>query len=64
MPARALETKIKNEAAHQLKNPKLRVKDIMEWSSGEIEARDGEVVVKLEALGVWVAVPEGCDKRG
>jgi hypothetical protein len=44
-------------------NSKLRLKDIQEWSSGEIEAHDGEVSVYVPDPGVYVAVKIECDKR-
>ena len=44
-------------------NPKLKMKDIQEWCSGEIEPHDGEVTVWIPDPGVWVAVKTENDKR-
>ena len=46
-----------------LKNPKLRVKDIMEWRTSKIEPQDGEVVVYVSDPGGYVAVKKEVDKR-
>lgn len=37
-------------------NNKLRLKDIMEWSTGEIVAREDETLYFLPDLKVWCAV--------
>ena len=44
-------------------NSKLRMKDIQEWSGGEITPHDGEVVLFVPDPGVYVAVKTECDKR-
>jgi hypothetical protein len=44
-------------------NPKLRLKDIQEWSTGEITPRAGEVAVFVPDPGVYVAVKTEYDKR-
>ena len=41
----------------------LRLKDLQEWSTGPIEPHDGEIVVRLEGMGVNAAVKVACDKR-
>ncbi len=46
-----------------LNNPKLKMKDIQEWSTGGIEAQDGEIVVRVPDPGVYVAVKAESDKR-
>jgi len=49
-----------------IKTPKLRVKDILEWSSDEEtvrkNARAGEQVVFCPQLGLWAAVPSALVK--
>lgn len=49
-----------------LKNPKLRLKDILEWSSSEKFVRGnlekGDVMIQLPR-GVWVAVAKASDHR-
>lgn len=44
-------------------NPKLRMKDIQEWSSGKIEAPDGEVSIYIDDPGVYVSIKIEHDKR-
>jgi hypothetical protein len=44
-------------------NPKLKKKDILEWSTSKIEAHDGEVVTYVPDPGVFVAVKKENDKR-
>jgi len=46
-----------------LNNRKLKKADIQEWSTGEIEPHDGEVVVRVPDPGVFVAVKKENDKR-
>lgn len=57
------ERAICDEARGVLKNPKLWVKDLMEWSTSAITAQEGEVALWLPTNGVWVAVKVECDKR-
>jgi len=63
MSLATLERKIVDAARRELRNPKLRRKDLMEWSTGEIEPQAGEIVLHLADLGVWVAIPAAADKR-
>jgi hypothetical protein len=58
-----LETAVLNEARVVLNNRKLRKKDIIEWSTGDVKAEDGEVVVRCPDIGVNVVVPKEHDKR-
>ena len=46
-----------------LNNRGLRMKNIMEWSTGEIREVRGEVRVWVANPGAWVAVKEKDDKR-
>lgn len=46
-----------------LKNSKLRVKDMQEWSTSEVTPQDGEIVVFVPDPGVYVAFKKECDKR-
>lgn len=61
MSMRSLESAICAEARTVLCNSKLRVKDMQEWSSGEIKPQDGEVVIKCPSA--YVAVKIEHDKR-
>lgn len=63
MSIRALESAITAEARRHFNNPKLRVKDIQEWSSGPIEPQAGEVVARMPLNGVWVAIKAEHNKR-
>lgn len=64
MSLRALESAITQEARELLRNKGLRVKDLMEWSTGQLSAQEGEVTVHLPRNGVWIAVKRECDRRG
>jgi hypothetical protein len=63
MSMATLEREITAEAAKVLNNPKLKKKDIQEWTTGTLKAVGGEVVVTLPTLGIDVAVKIECDKR-
>ena len=56
MSMRTLEAAILVEARVVTGNKRLRQKDIMEWSSGKIEAQEGETLYKLPKLGVNIAI--------
>ncbi len=62
-----LEKQIWMETREVFNNPKLRLKDLLEWSNREaaikVNLEDTEVMAALPRLGVWVAVPRSCDKR-
>ena len=60
---KSLEGAITAEARRIFNNPKLRVKDLVEWSTGTIKSHDGEVVERMPLNGVFVAVKIECDKR-
>ncbi len=45
------------------KNPKLRMKDIREWSSGELKPQDGEVSAYIPDPGVYATILIQHDKR-
>jgi hypothetical protein len=48
-----------------LNNPKLRKKDIVEWSTGEVKPEESEIAFKLGAplTGINVVVDKKHDKR-
>ena len=56
MGIRQLEAEILHELKIVANNKKLRQKDIMEWSSGNIKAHDGEEVYHLPELKMDVAI--------
>jgi len=64
MSVQGLERAIVAEARLVLKNPKVRLKDLMEWRTVEVKPHDGEVAIRLPNSGVWAAFPASCDKRG
>ena len=57
----SLERAILFDAKRFFNNKKLRMKDIMEWSTGDIMPQDGEVVERVN--GIYVAIKTGDDKR-
>jgi hypothetical protein len=63
MSIRQLESAITAEARRHFNNPKLRVKDLQEWSSAPITPQAGEVTAKLPLNGVYVAIKAEHDKR-
>lgn len=63
MSMKDLERAILAGAKEVLNNRGLRMKDIMEWSTGDIKAQDGEVCVHVPDPGVNVCVKVECDKR-
>ena len=58
MGLRHLEESIVSELRRFTGNEKLRIKDMMEWSTGEIELREGEKKVFLPENRVNVAYKE------
>lgn len=61
---RTLESAVLREARQVLKNKKLRLEDILEWSTGAVVAPDEtEVVVWLPELRANVCVSKEHDKR-
>jgi hypothetical protein len=65
MSMKTLERAILVGAQTVLKNPRLKMMDILEWSTGDIEkAEEDEVVVWLPDPGVRVCVKPEHDKRG
>lgn len=56
MGIRQLESAILAEAKTVIGNKKLRMKDIMEWSSGEIKPEPGEKLYRLPKMGVNISV--------
>jgi hypothetical protein len=60
---RAFESTITFYARTVFANPKLRVKDLQEWSTRPIADRAGEATAHIKELGVYVAVLTACDKR-
>ena len=58
MSMQSLEREILAEAKEVVGNKKLRMKDIMEWSTGEIEAQPGEKLYYLSNLSVHIAIKE------
>lgn len=64
MSMRSLETAILHEARQVLCNRNLRLKDLVEWSTGTPVSREGEVSVPLVFhSGVTIVVANGMDKR-
>lgn len=53
-----LERVVLSEARIVTGNKKLKMKDIVEWSTGKINARAGEKLYQLPRLSVTIAVKE------
>lgn len=51
------------EAKRVLNNPKMKLKELLEWSTGSVDAAEGETSVRLPEHGVNIIVPSSCDKR-
>lgn len=56
MSMRELEASILAELKQVARNSKIRQKDIMEWSTGEVKAQEGETYFFLPNLKVHVCV--------
>ena len=63
MSLRSLERLIIREAREVFCNKKLRVMDLMEWSTGLLRPDDGEVMLFLPATRVYVCIKKELDKR-
>ena len=63
MSIATLERAILAGARIVFKNPKLRLKDIREWSSVKIKPQEGEVVARVPDPGVYVAIKLNHDRR-
>ncbi len=61
MTLRSLELSIVGAAKVQLRNPKIRLIDLLEWRCSPIEPQAGEVVIKV--YGTYAAFPSKLDKR-
>lgn len=53
-----LERTILSELRMVAKNNKLKLKDLMEWSTSEVKAQEGEKLYFLPELHVYCAVKE------
>lgn len=61
MSLASLERAIAAECREVLKNPRFKVKDILEWSTADIKPRPGEIVIKTSSA--YVATGSENDKR-
>jgi hypothetical protein len=66
MSLATIERQVWGQAKEVACNKKLRLKDILEWSTSEQVVRDnmqeGEVVFPVSD-GIWVCIPREMDKR-
>ena len=60
MGMRELESAILAEAKIVTSKSKLRIKDIMEWSTGKIKPQVDEVRFFLPVLKVYILIKEDC----
>ena len=58
-----LENAILAATKTHFKNSKLKKKDLLEWSTGEIKTQAGEVTAWIADPGVYVAIKIEHDKR-
>ena len=58
----AFEKELWHEAQTFLCNPKLKLKELYEWSTTACVPRSGEINVRLPN-GIYVCVPKDADKR-
>ena len=56
MGMRQLESAILAEAKIVTGNKKLRMKDVMEWSTGKVKPESGEIVYHLPKMSVNIAI--------
>ena len=63
MSFRSLESAICAELRNVLNNRSIRVKDILEWSTGDVKGEEGEIVVCIPNYLVNVCVKKELDKR-
>lgn len=63
MSLNQLETMVWRECQRILENRTMRKKDLLEWSSGEVKAKNWEIVIRLESLGINAVVSSSLDRR-
>lgn len=64
MSMATLEREILTQAKIVVKNPKLKMKDILAWSTGDVKAEDdGEIVLRVPNPGVNICILKVNDKR-
>ena len=57
------ESMIWRECQAILKNSKMKKKDLLEWSTGEVAPGEGEIAVRIESIGVNAVVSAEFDRR-
>ena len=63
MSVAQLESQIWRECQRILENPKMKKKELLEWLTGQVEPREGEIALYCDGLGVHAVVPAHLDKR-
>jgi len=63
MSMQSLERAILAELKTVAKNPKLKMKDIQNWSTGEPRLLDGDVLIYLPEMGVNCIILKDKDRR-
>lgn len=63
MSLKTLETEILAQVRVFAGNSKLRKKDLLEWSTGDIKAQEGEKLIRLPSMGINVCIPEDAYKK-
>lgn len=63
MSMSSFESQIWRQLQRILNNPRMRKKDLLEWSSGDVTPGDGEIAIRVDALGVNAVVRAELDLR-
>ncbi len=63
MSLKTLEREILAKAKIATNNPKLRMKDILEWSTGDVKPEEGEIVLRLDNPGVNICIKQELSKK-
>ena len=58
MSFNSLEKAVLQELRGVTNNPKLKIKNIMEWSTGYVNAQEGEILIQLPSLKINVVYKE------
>jgi len=64
MGIREIERQIMQELRIVAKNPKLKLRQLMEWSTAPIEGHEGESMFFLDKLGIYCAVKNEIGEHG
>lgn len=63
MSMQTLERAILAELKTVANNPRLKMKDLLEWSTAEVNPHEGGVILYLPDMGTYCAIQKGMDRR-